>query len=356
MRLRVAIGAFVATAALASLLPASAGADELSDAQERARQLADEVSRLDIATEVAVEEYNAVAERLGEAVSRQVSASEAYDQAQRGVRAADAEAGRRLRALYMDGGMSALLSTVLAGQSPSDVLTRMGTVSRVVSADTASVRAAAEQAEELSRMREEMAAVTAERTRLENVAAESTQQVADLLAKRERELAAAGADVRRLAAEKAARDAAAAAARAQALLPGGGGDWAAAVAAAEGAPAAAVAAARTRLGVPYVWGATGPATFDCSGLTGWAYQQAGVALPRTSREQFNVGARIGLANLAAGDLLFWATDVRNPASIHHVGMYLGAGWMIHAPRTGTTVRIERVWLDGFIGATRPATV
>ena len=112
------------------------------------------------------------------------------------------------------------------------------------------------------------------------------------------------------------------------------------------AAGAAILAAQSRIGTPYVWGATGPGAFDCSGLTGWAYQQAGILLPRTSREQWNVGHHVALADLQPGDLLFWAVDQNNPATIHHVAIYVGNNLMIAAPHTGSTVQIQPVYLNG----------
>ncbi|HWB66973.1 MAG TPA: C40 family peptidase, partial [Mycobacteriales bacterium] len=117
--------------------------------------------------------------------------------------------------------------------------------------------------------------------------------------------------------------------------------------------AAAIAAARSRLGLPYVWGATGPKSFDCSGLTQWAYAHAGVTLPRVAADQWNAGPHPSLAALLPGDLLFWATDTSDPATIHHVAIYLGGGQMIAAPHAGADVSIQPVYLSGLIGATRP---
>jgi cell wall-associated NlpC family hydrolase len=122
--------------------------------------------------------------------------------------------------------------------------------------------------------------------------------------------------------------------------------------------AAAVRAAAAQLGKPYQWGATGPDAFDCSGLTGYAYAQAGLRLPRTSREQYAAGPRVGdadsgLSGLQPGDLLFWAYDPTDPATIHHVALYVGGTQIIEAATTGTPVRRSAFYADGYIGATRP---
>ncbi|SEC29004.1 Cell wall-associated hydrolase, NlpC family [Streptomyces sp. 3213] len=104
---------------------------------------------------------------------------------------------------------------------------------------------------------------------------------------------------------------------------------------ASGRAGAAFQAAQTKIGTPYVYGASGPSSFDCSGLTSWAYAQAGVSIPRTSQEQANIGTRIySQSDLQVGDLVFFFGD------LHHVGLYAGNGQILHAPRTGTVVRYE----------------
>jgi len=116
---------------------------------------------------------------------------------------------------------------------------------------------------------------------------------------------------------------------------------------------AAVAFALHQLGKTYQWGATGPNAFDCSGLTSSAYRAAGVAIPRTAAAQYGAGVQHpGLADLLPGDLLFYADDPANPATIHHVGMYIGNGLMVHAPHTGDVVRVATIWRLGFAGAVR----
>ncbi|MEV0369421.1 NlpC/P60 family protein [Streptomyces sp. NPDC050636] len=101
--------------------------------------------------------------------------------------------------------------------------------------------------------------------------------------------------------------------------------------------AAALSAAQAKIGSPYVWGATGPSSFDCSGLTSWAYQQAGQSLPRTSQEQANAGTRISSQDaLKPGDLVLFYGD------LHHIGLYAGNGQVLHAPKPGAAVRYESI--------------
>ena len=106
-----------------------------------------------------------------------------------------------------------------------------------------------------------------------------------------------------------------------------------------GAANTAVQAALAQRGKPYVYGATGPNTFDCSGLTMFAYKRAGVSLPRTSRDQFKIGKSVPRTALVPGDLLFYGDSA---ASIHHVAMYIGDGKIIHASTEGVPVKVTEV--------------
>ncbi|MGW1027141.1 NlpC/P60 family protein [Streptomyces sp. NPDC002577] len=112
--------------------------------------------------------------------------------------------------------------------------------------------------------------------------------------------------------------------------------------------AAAVSYAYRALGSPYVWGATGPNAFDCSGLTQAAYRSAGVSLPRTTYAQIDAGRRIPRSELRPGDLVFFYSGVS------HVGIYVGGGRMIHAPNPSAPVRIAPIDQMPFAGATRVA--
>jgi cell wall-associated NlpC family hydrolase len=126
----------------------------------------------------------------------------------------------------------------------------------------------------------------------------------------------------------------------------------------EGVVRTATRFALAELGKPYVWGATGPDTFDCSGLILRAFQAAGIDLPRVSRDQFDAGGHVPVRQAQAGDLLFYATDPTDPATIHHVALYLGGDQMVEAPYSGEAVRMRPVpwgYPELVPLATRPGT-
>ena len=120
----------------------------------------------------------------------------------------------------------------------------------------------------------------------------------------------------------------------------------------------AIEFATAETGKPYVWGATGPDSYDCSGLMLRAYERAGIVLPRVSREQYHAGAHVPVAQAQPGDLLFWAYDGSDPDTIHHVAMYLGNGQMMEAQQTGVPLGTRAVRFDEdelLPLATRPGT-
>ncbi len=102
----------------------------------------------------------------------------------------------------------------------------------------------------------------------------------------------------------------------------------------------AVAFARSQLGKPYLFGGAGPASYDCSGLTMMAWRSAGVSMDHYAADQYAFTARVAIANLQPGDLVFYGSD------LHHVGIYVGGGTMIDAPHTGTFVRYDSIYQAG----------
>lgn len=113
-----------------------------------------------------------------------------------------------------------------------------------------------------------------------------------------------------------------------------------------GARAAAIALAQ--VGKPYVWGATGPSSFDCSGLTQWSYRQVGVSLPRTTVPQSQTGTAVSPSQLQPGDLVFFYS------SASHVGIYVGNGMVVHAPQPGQNVKVTAMKYMPFHNARRVA--
>jgi cell wall-associated NlpC family hydrolase len=110
--------------------------------------------------------------------------------------------------------------------------------------------------------------------------------------------------------------------------------------------AVALTTALAQLGRPYRYGAAGPRSFDCSGLTLFAYRAAGINLPHSAAAQYHSGPRIARNDLQPGDLIFWA-------GLGHVGIYIGGGRMVHAPRPGQAVSIISIDAGRFVGAVRP---
>jgi cell wall-associated NlpC family hydrolase len=129
----------------------------------------------------------------------------------------------------------------------------------------------------------------------------------------------------------------------------------------------AISAAREYLGTIYAWGGgslSGPSEgwgidagvvgFDCSGLTRYAYAQAGISIPRNSSAQYSALPRVSRNDLQRGDLVFWATNTSRASTIHHVAIYLGGGQILEAPQSGSRVRVTAMRWTGFIGGVRPS--
>lgn len=117
---------------------------------------------------------------------------------------------------------------------------------------------------------------------------------------------------------------------------------------ASGRAGLAISTARAQVGKPYVWGATGPGSFDCSGLTSFSWRAAGVSIPRTSRAQYAAGTKVSRTALQPGDLVYFGSP------IYHVALYIGNNMMISAPQPGDVVKYQSVdAFSDYAGATRP---
>ncbi|TPQ17032.1 peptidase P60 [Streptomyces sporangiiformans] len=120
--------------------------------------------------------------------------------------------------------------------------------------------------------------------------------------------------------------------------------------------AGAISYAQKKLGTLYLWGGNGTADqggrFDCSGLTKAAYESVGIELPRVANDQYNAGPHPQRDELLPGDLVFFSDDLTNSRAIRHVGIYVGGGYMINAPRPGAVIRFDPIDTPDYFGATR----
>jgi cell wall-associated NlpC family hydrolase len=358
---RPRLAAVLLAALLGGLLavPAPAAADPgaVERARAEAARIRGEVDRLQVRAEVMAEAYEATEERLQAALRGALAHQHELDDQELAVETAQAGLEEQVRGIYEVGPLVSA-ELLLVADDPHELALAVHVAGASLTTSVHAVdRAAADQARDQALVAE-LRARQAEVLALRQRQGEQRAAIEQALAQQRELLGGAERHVRELLAaararEQAARLAlvAAAAARTRAL----GLEGFATAPPPTRAAAAAVHAALGQLGRPYRWGATGPGEFDCSGLTSWAYQQAGVALPRTSRSQWSAGSHVAVAALLPGDLVFFGTDARDPGTIHHVGMYVGQGLMVNAPYTGAVVRVEPVRPGGYVGATRPTS-
>ncbi|MBQ0985087.1 C40 family peptidase [Streptomyces sp. F63] len=308
--------AAVATAAVAlSIAPAAA---EPRDTPEEVRSA---VGRLHVEAERATEKFHAAGERYrrlsaeAERLSDRVARGQERVNRLRGI--LGSIAGAQYRAGGVDPGVRLLLSS-----DPDTYLARAATLNRISERQAGQLRSLRREQTALRKDRARAASRLAEAERSREAVSRHKRTVESRLARAERLLESLGPEERE-AHRRAARDGG------RTEFPGGG-------TAASARAAAAVAAARAAVGRPYVWGATGPGAFDCSGLTYWSYQRAGVTLPRTSQAQRFAGRRVPLSEARPGDLVTYRADAS------HVGMYVGNGQIVHAPHPGASVRYAPV--------------
>ncbi|MFC5662097.1 NlpC/P60 family protein [Kitasatospora misakiensis] len=363
-RARVSILTGLAAAAVA--LSAQSGAH--ADPAPTKDQVKEQVDQLNEQAEVATEKYNGAQAKQQE-LQKQVSDLQDKVARQQAV-VTEAQGGLAEIAgeQYRTGGISQTVQLMLSA-SPDNFLNQADALNQAGSTQSGALKELQEQQRRLDQDRTETQAKLGElesttqqlKTSKEDVQGKlaQAQQLLNTLTEQERQ-ALRAAEEKAAAEAKAKADAAQAeaakAAKAKADAERATRDTsrsdlsapaaAAAPAAKPAAPAApaangsraaaAIAAAASKLGAPYVYGATGPNSFDCSGLTGWAYAQAGVSLPRTSQDQANAGTRIGsdISQAQPGDLVIFYADR------HHVGIYVGGGQVIHAPKPGASVRYE----------------
>jgi cell wall-associated NlpC family hydrolase len=311
-------------------------------------QLKSKIDKLYHDAEAATETYNGVKEK-SERTKKSLDSlrDEAARKTER-LNAARRSLGSMAAAQYRTGGVEPAIQVALTSD-PDRYLERAAIAGRAGERQSAKVQGAQRQLAEITRLR---GAASQRFTELADEQGELKKQKAKIqekIAGAEELLSRLGVDDRaRYAAQDGhgagagGGDRADRASAERAELPRGG------TRAPNARASQAVSFAYGALGKPYVWGATGPSSFDCSGLTQAAWRSAGVALPRTTYTQINAGQRVSRSQLAPGDLLFFYSGIT------HVGLYIGDGRMIHAPRPGAPVRIAPIDQMPLTGATRPA--
>ncbi|MEV0226368.1 NlpC/P60 family protein [Streptomyces sp. NPDC050704] len=316
-------------------------APELTPAQVKAK-----VDKLYQEAEVATEKYNGAKEKATKAAGR---LDTLQDEAARKTERLNSERdtlGSLATAQYRDGGIDPALRLLLSAD-PDEYLDGAAFAERAGSRQASTVSRVRGQLREIERLRGaahvELTSLKAQRTELKRhkktvtgKLGEARQLLSRLPDEDRARIGADDADTARSA--RASRSASA-----PRELGAGSSTQAP-----NSRSAAAIAYAYEKLGSPYVWGATGPDAFDCSGLMQAAYRAAGISVPRTTYAQINAGRRVSRSELQPGDLVFFYSG------ISHVGLYVGNGQMIHAPNPSAPVRVAPIDQMPFAGATRVA--
>jgi len=312
------------TAAAAAVALGSQAANAAPTEKPSKDEVKAKVDKLYEQAEQATEKYNGAKEKQ-EKLQKEISTIQ--DNVARGqeeVNELREGLGSMASAQYRSGGIDPSLQLLLSAD-PDDYLDKASTLDQLSAQQVEALKEIQEKQRELAQQRAEASEKLKDLSSTRTELGEKKKEVQAKLAEAQKllnTLTAAEKAALQEQEERASRDSGR-----QALTNP--------AASASGRAGAAYAAAQTKLGSPYVYGATGPSSFDCSGLTSWAYAQAGVSIPRTSEAQANIGTRIySQSDLQVGDLVFFFND------LHHVGLYAGNGQVIHAPRTGTVVRYE----------------
>jgi cell wall-associated NlpC family hydrolase len=367
LRTTPAVG--ITTAALTSvaLLSQTAQAAPAQPSRPSLEEVQKKVDTLYRQAEVATQKYNSAKEQTDSKKKQVDKLIDDIAQRTEKMNTARQELGRFAAEQYRTGGVSDTATMFLA-DNPEDYFAQDQLMSRMTSRQKKAVDDYQEQqratAEKRTEAQENLQQLTSSQTELKTskrsvqtklsgarellskLTAEEKQRLAAIAKKKE---AAARKKAEELAqkqrAEEKKRKAAEAAARQEGDSGTGSGSGASDTPPSSSSGYAAKAAkalafAKSQEGKPYVWGATGPDSYDCSGLTQAAWKAAGISLPRTTWDQVEIGTTVSLSAIQPGDLVFFYDD------ISHVGLYLGDGMMIHAPKPGAYVREESIYYDG----------
>ena len=345
--LRLSMAAVFALAAVVSSVPTSTAAPSKAQVEAAKAKLAE----LNHRTDLLVEQYDQA--RLALEQTRSRLADLRKTKAEADAAAKQAMADLQERAVSAFTGMGSQLDAILDASSFADFTDRLQYMGALAQGDedlAAKAEAAGAQARWAA---EELTKTADDETRQRDALVAKIADIKDAAAEQQALFEKLDKDYQAaLAAQRAAELAAQ-----QALDDGGnggnggdgGGDFGGFVPPPNATAAqTAIAAARSVIGVPYVWGAADPDVgFDCSGLTMWAYAQAGVSLPHSSAAQYAMLPHVSREDLQPGDLLFFYSPVS------HVSLYVGNNQMVDASHSGTTISERAVFWDNFVGGGRP---
>lgn len=360
----------LATAALTSvaLLSQTANAAPSADSKPSIEEVEKKVDDLYHQAEAATEKYNATREKTAQQRKRVDSLLDDVAQRTEKLNTAREELGSFAAAQYRTGAAAPDTATLLLADNPQDYFDQTQLMDRLtsrqkvavddyVTEQAATTKKRAEASKSLQTLTTTQSALRTSKADVQHKLAEARSLLSKLTAEEKARLAAiekkkqeaADRKAAELAQQQAAAEKKAQEAAAQ-QQTGSGTSGTTGSAGTSGGSATdssytakadkALAFARTQVGKPYVWGATGPGSYDCSGLTQAAWKAAGVDLPRTTWDQVNVGTTVPLSDIKPGDLVFFYDD------ISHVGLYVGNGMMIHAPKPGAYVREESIFYGG----------
>jgi cell wall-associated NlpC family hydrolase len=326
---------------LALLIAAVAAVTVLpgGSAQAKPRRSLAEVQRqvdaLNERVDMVVERYNESSIELSKASRRAALAQARVRAAQAQLDALRKSMGAVAAAAYRSGGADQFVQLV-SDSTPQTFLDRASSLNRIAASQSAQLAAAATARHRLDVVSTQLAQERAAQAKVAKALAAAKTEIQNALDEQQALLGSLKADERR---RLAAARAAARASRSRSYPTYNGP--------ASGRAAVAVHEAYRKLGSPYSWGASGPNSFDCSGLTMWVWGKAGVSLPHSSQAQFGSGPHVSRGDLKPGDLVFFGSP------IHHVGIYIGGGRMISAPHSGDVVKIQDAFRSDYAGAVRP---
>jgi cell wall-associated NlpC family hydrolase len=294
-----------------------------------------ELAVLDAQVDAAVERYDDARIALAKAQRNAAAVQARVARAEKQLTALRHRMGGLASAAYQSGGLDSFV-TLMSTANPQTFLDQASALDQIARDQAGQLRDLKAAARQLKIQQDAARAAVEQQRAVERQLATTKREVEAKLARQQQLL-----DIVETRAARAAR-----AAREAARLRSSRSFHRSYSGPASGRARIAVAEAYRQLGKPYRWGAAGPDSFDCSGLTMWAWGKAGVSLPHSSRAQYGQGRHVSRGELMPGDLVFFGSP------IHHVGIYVGGGQYIDAPHTGTVVSVRPVNRGDYSGAVR----